>query len=118
MATRAEQIRQQQERHGLSLRARKREAAKKTRAEKFGEPHPARRAARKASYALDVPSKAGVASRKSSRAAANRIKPDANLNLREERQKGSPTSRYRKTRAKGMRVRGTRPSTSARPFVS
>jgi hypothetical protein len=107
MATKAEQLRQQQERHGISPKARKRDMAK-TRAEKFGEPHPARRAARKASYALDVPSKEGVASRKSSRAAANRIKPDTNLNLREEQQKGSPTSRFRKTHAKGMRVRGTR----------
>lgn len=107
MATKAELVRQEQQRHGLAPKKRKREAARKTRAEKFAEPHRNDRAAGKASYPLEAPSKAGIASRKSSRSGGNRMKPDANLNLREERQKGSPTSLFRKGRAKTMRVRGT-----------
>jgi hypothetical protein len=100
-------MRQQQERHGLTPKARKREAARKTRAEKLAEPHRNERAAIAASYRFEAPSKTGRASRKSGRGGGNRIKPDANLNLREERQKGSPTSRFRKVHAKTMRVRGT-----------
>jgi hypothetical protein len=107
MATKAELIHQQQQRHGLGTKARLRAAAKKTNSKKLAEPHPNERAARKASYPLEAPSKTGIASRKSSRAGGNRIKPDANLNLREERQKSAPTSRFRKSHAKSTRVRGT-----------
>jgi hypothetical protein len=45
-------------------------------------------------------------SRKSSRKSANRSKSDSNLNLREEMQKGSPESTFRKSRARTSRVRG------------
>ena len=66
-------------------------------------------AAKKASYAAEPPRTASRRpSRKSSRKSANRSKPDTNLNLREERQKGSAESRFRKDRVKGTRVRGTK----------
>ncbi len=46
------------------------------------------------------------APRESARSGEARIKRDATLNLREEMLKGSPTSRYRKERAKRTHPRG------------
>jgi len=89
-------------------KAQKRSRAKKTRAEKLGAPHETKHAAKKASYALEAPSKDGRVSRKSTRSSANRAKPDSNLTLREQRQKGSPTARARKARARASRVRAHR----------
>lgn len=109
MSTRAEKERADEQRHGETPAARKRAKARRTRAEKFGAAHPTARAGKKASYALERPSREGRASRKSTRAAANRMKADTNLNLREERQKGSPESRFRRSRVKAQRVKG-RPS--------
>ena len=107
MATRAESARAASQRHGITPKARKRAKAKKSRAEKFGAPHPSGHAGAKASYALEVPSKKGRSSRKSTRSSANRSKPDTNLNLREEITKRSPETRFRKARAKASRVRGS-----------
>ncbi len=106
MATRAESRRAEEQRHGITPKARKRARAKKTRAQKLGAPHPATHAGAKATYALEIPSKKGRASRKSTRASANRSKPDSNLVLREGRRKGSPESRSRRARARTRRVRG------------
>jgi hypothetical protein len=61
---------------------------------------------KKATYAYEPKPESGRPSRKSSRKSANRSKPDTQLNLREERAKTSPESRYRKARAKRSRVRG------------
>jgi hypothetical protein len=68
--------------------------------------HPNKRAERKATYALEKPSGDGRRSRKSTRASANRSKPDTNLNLREARQKGSPENRFAKAQARATRARG------------
>ena len=38
----------------------------------------------------------------------HRARPDTNLNLREDRVKGSPEARFRKARARDVRVRGSR----------
>ncbi|HXX68710.1 MAG TPA: hypothetical protein VEK07_16100 [Polyangiaceae bacterium] len=108
MATRSEQQHAEQERRGPTPRARKRAAARKSRREKFGTSHATEHAGTKASYALERPSREGKASRKSSRASANRAKADTNFNLREEMVKGSPQSRSAKARAKSATVRGRR----------
>jgi hypothetical protein len=108
MATRAEARHAEDQRHGITPRAKKRAKARKTRAEKLGKPHESGHAGAKASYAREAPSIGGRASRKSSRSSANRSKPDTNLNLREERDKRSPENRFRKARARGSRVRGSR----------
>lgn len=107
MATEAEKFHAKDQRHGIAPKARKRAAAKKTRAEKLGAPHANERAGAKASYAAEAPPKTGRPSRKSSRKGANRSKPDTNLNLREERQKSSPEARFRKDSARAVRVRGS-----------
>ena len=107
MPTKSEELHAQQQRRGPTAKARKRAAAKKGHAEKFAAPHATKHAGKKATYALEKPSKAGKSSRKSTRAGANRGKADTNLNLREERAKGSPESRFRKARAKSSRVRGS-----------
>ena len=62
-------------------------------------------AGRKATYALEETDGARP-SRKSTRKSANRSKPDASLNAREELLKGSPEQRYLKAaaRAKGKTV--------------
>jgi hypothetical protein len=62
-------------------------------------------AERKATHALE-PDREGRPSRESSRKSANRAKPDTNFNLREELQKGSPETRFRKADAGAGRVRG------------
>jgi hypothetical protein len=106
MATRAQSLHAEEQRHGVTERARKRKKARKTRAEKLGAPHEMKHAGKKASYAREVPSAEGRSSRKSTRSSANRAKPDTNLNLREEREKGSPENRFRKAKTRGARVRG------------
>lgn len=106
MATKAESLHAEDQRRGLTRRAKKRAKARKTRADKLGAPHETKRAGKKASYAMEVPTTDRRPSRKSTRSSANRLKPDTNLNLREERQKGSPENRFRKARARRARVRG------------
>lgn len=103
MATRAEQLRYQQERDES-----KKKRAKKAR-KAAAKPAPKKRASRTATKATVAVEEHGTArpSRKSTRGSANRLKSDTNLNLREERVKGSPENRYRKTRAKAARVRGS-----------
>lgn len=108
MATRAETHHAEEQRHGITPKARKRAKARRSRTEKLGAAHAKKHASNKASYALEVPSKKGRSSRKSTRASANRAKPDSNLVLREGRRKGSPENRARKARARTRRVRGAR----------
>ena len=105
MATKAEKVHAEEQKHGLTPRAKKRAKAKKTPAQKAA-PHENKHAGAKASYALEAPSKTGRASRKSTRKSANRAKPDTNLTLREERRKRSPDTRARKAKARVSRVRG------------
>lgn len=106
MATASEQDRARKQRRGMTAKARRRRAARKSRAEKLSARHATEHARRKATYALEPVPQTGTPSRKSTRASANRRKADTNLNLREEMQKGSPESRFGKARAKSVRVRG------------
>ena len=62
---------------------------------------------RKATYALEPPRK-GRPSRKSTRKAANRAKPDSAFNITEEVRRGAPSQLYRKTRARAAHPRGHR----------
>jgi uncharacterized protein len=110
MATKAESVHAEEQRHGPTAKAKKRAKAKKTRAGKLGASRERTRVASKATYAREVPTGGGRPSRKSTRSSANRVKPDANLNLREERQKGSPENLFRKSRARSARVRGSPPA--------
>lgn len=96
MATRAEQYRAEEQRKGKrKVRSGRSKPGvpgpKRTRAKKH--------AAKKATYALEE-TKGKRPSRKSTRKAANRMKPDAGLNRREELQKGSPENRYEKSAAR------------------
>ena len=113
MATKAERVHAEEQKHGPTPKAKKRAKAKKTRAEKLSTPHDNVHAAEKASYAREAPAADGKKTRKSSRSSANRAKPDTNLNLREQRAKASPEARFRKAKARASRVRGS--SGSAAP---
>ncbi len=99
--TRAEEFRAEQQRRGpRNGRNRKRS--------KPGSPldersRSAKHAGRKATRALEGGTRV---SRKSTRKSANRAKPDTNFNLRESLQKGSPSARARKARARTVHVRG------------
>ncbi len=106
MATRAERLRATSQRKGLTRKARKKASNRKSREQKHGPKQPMSHAEHKATYALETHSKTSRASRKSTRASANRIKADTNLNLREEMTKGSPEMRARKARSRATRVRG------------
>ena len=107
MATKAEKVHAEEQRHGPSPKTKKRAKAKKMRAEKLVAPHETKHAGKKASYALETTPAKGRPSRKSTRSSANRAKPDTNLTLREGRAKGSPEARYGKSRARTSRVRGS-----------
>jgi hypothetical protein len=106
MPTRGEQFRYDQERKSKKGGAKpaSKPSHKKGKEVRTGSGH----VGKKATYAdEELKLKNGARpSRKSSRKSANRSKPDTHLTLREERQKGSPESTYRKSRARGSRVRG------------
>ena len=108
MATRSEMARAEAQRQASATNATSATNAKGTPRDRATEPEPEARtrAARDATYAYEAPSADGQRSRKSTRGSANRAKPDAAFNAREELVKGSPTSLYRKQRAKIARVRG------------
>jgi hypothetical protein len=96
MATRAEQARARAERHGHE----------KPKARKTTKKGPqSKHAGKKATYAYEVSAKRP--SRKSTRASANRTKPDASLVGRAALTKSSPEARYRKARARRQRPRGS-----------
>ena len=104
MPTRGEQFRYEQERTNNKggAKSASKQSHKKGVVVRTGSGH----VGKKATYAEEPKREHGPPSRKSSRKSANRSKPDSNLNLREEMQKGSPESTFRKTRAKRSRVRG------------
>jgi hypothetical protein len=60
----------------------------------------------KATHALEETAPGTRPSRESTRASANRAKPDTAFNLTEEAKKGSPENRARHSRTKTVRVRG------------
>jgi hypothetical protein len=100
MATRAEQKRADDQR---AQAAKKKPSVKRS---KPGTPKAARsrdkkHAAKKATYALET--NKGRASRKSTRKSANRAKPDAALNGREQIVKGAPSRRFERDAARASR---------------
>ena len=105
MATRAELFRTEEQRHSMRKKARPNPARQKSAAE--GQAAKPGGVAAHATYALEPPAANGRRSRKSTRGSANRAKPDTNFNLRESLVKGSPEARFRKARAKNLRVRGS-----------
>jgi hypothetical protein len=64
------------------------------------------RTAAKATYAYEAP-RAAKPSRKSTRKGANRSRSDAGSIVRESIQKGSPEAKFRRSRAKSTRTRGS-----------
>jgi hypothetical protein len=106
MATRSQQSRAEEQRQRSAANSRK----KKTGGSKPGIPRSARsadkgHAGKKATYALEAPV-AKRASRKSTRRSANRAKPASTIEQREEVVKGTPTARFRKSRARATKPRG------------
>jgi hypothetical protein len=97
MATKAEQERADEQRRG---RGRKTRAGRTKPGIKVKDRSRSKKhAERKATYALEETA-GGRPARKSTRKSANRSKPDAGLNGREEIKKGSPEQRYRKAQAR------------------
>lgn len=111
MATRAEQYKAAQERHGHEGSGVRKERSKPG-VPPAARSHDKKHAQKKATYALEQTTN-GRPSRKSTRKAANRAKPDSNFNLREEMQKASPTNRFRKAHARAMGSRRS-PAPAAR----
>src|SRR5262252_5383376 len=100
MATRSEQFRAMQSRRGQSKAARKKRAmSSKPGIAASDRSREKVHAGKKATYALETVTTARP-TRKSTRKSANRSKPDAAFNLREELQKGSPQERFRKASVK------------------
>jgi hypothetical protein len=105
MPTRSERFRSEQERR--QRRAKKKAPARKKPAEGGAQKRPTRRS-RKATYGIEPHLPGERPSRKSTRGGANRVKPDAPFNRREELTKGSPENRAGRSRARTRRVRGSR----------
>lgn len=97
MATRAERARAEAQRKHRQQKTKERARGADSRRKV--------RTGKKATYALEAPRK-GRPSRKSTRKAANRSKPDTGFNLTEAKRKGSPEARARRARAQGLRPRG------------
>jgi hypothetical protein len=97
--TRAEEFKTLAERKGRQ----KRTSVKKPKKSKWG--HAKGHAGAKATRALEVTT-TGRPSRKSTRASANRSKPDAQMDLTEAFRKGAPRAVASKAQVKAERVRG------------
>ncbi len=98
MATRSEQYRAQAQRHPSKQSKKKaaNHAAKNSRVKRKVAARENVRAGKKATTALEPrPANGARPSRKSTRASANRMKYDTNIELRQDRRKRSPESRYR-----------------------
>ena len=98
MSTRSEQFHASQQRHRTKRAAKKAKEheTKKERIKRKEHAHANARAGKKATVALEPRSATGRASRKSTRASANRGKSDVNVSeLRAERTQMTPEARYR-----------------------
>ena len=101
MATKSERVKAEEMKKGTKPKRARKLARRKTDAEKH-QHHEPKAAGKKATYEKEpAPPPGKRPSRKSTRAGANRSKPDTNLNLRSERAKSSPKSRARASKAKG-----------------
>lgn len=106
MATKSEQHHAEEQRTGRAKAPKKRVSRSKPGSPAAKRRPTTKRGAGKATYAIE-PTRAGRPSRKSTRKSANRVKADSNLTLREDRQKGSPESRFEKARVQRTRPRGS-----------
>jgi len=105
MATRAEQARSDEQRtHGAG---RHKPRVPKKKPKKADWSHDKAHAASKATRSLEDTAPGARPSRASTRGSSNRAKADSALNVTEETRKGAPTNRARKSRAKGVKVRGS-----------
>lgn len=99
MATKSEQAKAEAAKKGTKPKRARKLARRKTKEEQAH--HEPIAAGKKATYEKEpAPPKGKRPSRKSTRAGANRSKPDTNLNLRSERAKSSPKARARAAKAK------------------
>lgn len=103
MATRSEKFHADEQRTGNDKA--KREGRSKPGIPADKRSHEKPHAEKKATYAIEPESE--QPSRKSTRKSANRSKPDTNLNLRENLQKGSPEAKARQAKARVTKVRGS-----------
>jgi hypothetical protein len=103
MATKAEQFRSQESKHGPRPKART--SRKKAKSSEWS--RKSAHAGSKATRAFEEAAPGKRPSRESTRGSANRAKADAALNVTEETRKGSPQNRARKQRVKNQRVRGS-----------
>lgn len=103
MATKSEKFHADEQRTGNDKAERADRSKPGIPAEKRSHEKP--HAEKKATYAIEPAS--DKPSRKSTRKSANRSKPDTNLNLRENLQKGSPEAKFRKEKAQTTKVRGS-----------
>lgn len=108
MATKSEQAKAEAAKKGTKPKRARKLARRKSDVEKHTH-HEPKAAGKKATYEKEpAPAKGKRPSRKSTRAGANRSKPDTNLNLRSERAKSAPKARARATKAKATTTRGKR----------
>jgi len=109
MATKSERAKAEETKKGTKPKRARKLAQRKTDAEKH-QHHEPKAAGKKATYEKEpAPAKGKRPSRKSTRAGANRSKPDTNLNLRSERAKSSPKARARASKRKATTTRGSSP---------
>jgi hypothetical protein len=103
MATKAEQFHANEQRHrGKGKKPRTSIKKPKKAAWSRASVH----AASKATHAIEETSRGARPSRESTRASANRGRPDVAMNLKEEKTRGSPENRARRSRAQSVKVRG------------
>lgn len=105
MATRAEQAHAESQRTGAAKTKAAKEIAE-------AEASPKRNgklghSGTKATYARESRSAKGKATRKLTRASANRAKPDSSRTIHEEGKASSSDARFRRSKVKGQRVRGS-----------
>jgi hypothetical protein len=105
MATRAETYRARVERSPKPNGKRKRRVSMK-KPKKGAWSHEKHHAEVKATHAYEPSAPGKRPSRESTRASANRSKPDAAFDVTQEVRKGAPEVRARKERARATRVRG------------
>ncbi len=103
MATKAEQFHADEQRHrgkGKKPRTSIKKPKKAAWSRESGH------AGSKATHAIEETSRGARPSRESTRASANHARSDVAMNLTEDKTRGSPENRARRSRAKSVKVRG------------
>lgn len=106
MATRAEAAKAESQRKGRRVARGPRTSGAAKTVESPGTSREGTGRERRASVAREQRSPTGRTSRKSTRGSENRVKATAPLEIREELQKTTPSTRFRRARAQSTRVRG------------